>query len=395
MFTFGGYLPHTRLNNYSTKQYLKIILLLLAMAIGLFSLYYSNRMVVRLSIEERKKISQWAEAQELIAKAAPEQDISFYARIVESNTTIPVFLADESGFLTFRNIDSALVRSDKKIKAYFEELKAEMQPIEIRITDDYSQYVYYDESSTLKQLKIYPFIQLGIVSLFVLVSYFAFSYSRRSEQNQVWVGLAKETAHQLGTPMSSLMAWVELIETDKSFATSESLSEMRKDLDRLKVITERFSKIGSTPILSSCDINLQLHQAIDYIKTRSSEEVLYVYEIAQEGLNANINRPLFDWVIENLCKNAMDAMNGRGTITIKCRSRNQNIVIDISDTGKGMPKSLFKRVFKPGFTTKQRGWGLGLSLVKRIIENYHKGHIFVKESIPNKKTTFRIILKQA
>jgi nitrogen fixation/metabolism regulation signal transduction histidine kinase len=383
------------LNTYTTKKYIKIILLLLALAIGLFSLYYSNRMVIKLSKEERKKISQWAEAQELIAKADPEQDISFYAKIVESNTTIPVFLADESGYLTYRNIDSSVIRSKRQIKIYFEELKAETAPIEIKITDDYSQYVYYDESSILKQLKIYPFIQLGIVGLFVVVSYFAFSYSRRAEENQVWVGLAKETAHQLGTPMSSLMAWVELIETDKSFATSESLAEMRKDLDRLRVITERFSKIGSVPIIAKSDISQQLQLAIDYIKTRSSDEVVYIYESQAIGAMANINVPLFDWVIENICKNAMDAMEGRGTITIKCRTKGEHIVIDITDTGKGMPKGLFKRVFKPGFTTKRRGWGLGLSLVKRIVENYHKGHIFVKESIPNKKTTFRILLKQA
>ncbi len=280
------------------------------------------------------------------------------------------------------------------MQAYFEELKAETQPIEIKIEESYSQYVYYDESSTLKQLKIYPFYQLGIVGLFVIVSYFAFSYSRRSEQNQVWVGLAKETAHQLGTPMSSLMAWVDLIESDNSFATAESFSEMRKDLDRLKMITERFSKIGSTPVLSKVDIGLQLHSAVDYIKTRSPEEVHYIFAEITPGLHANINAPLFDWVVENICKNAMDAMEGKGSITIRCRAKGEWIAIDISDTGKGMPKSLFNRVFKPGFTTKKRGWGLGLSLVKRIIENYHKGHIFVKESIPNKKTTFRISLKQ-
>lgn len=395
LFKFEPQIHPKLLNTYSTKQYLKIILLLLALAIGLFSLYYSNRMVVKLSKEERKKISQWAEAQELIAKSDPEQDISFYAKIVESNTTIPVFLADESGYLTYRNIDTSLIRSKKQIKAYFEELKLETQPIEIKITDDYSQYVYYDESSILKQLKIYPFIQLGVVGLFVVVSYFAFSYSRRAEENQVWVGLAKETAHQLGTPMSSLMAWVELIETDKSFATSESLAEMRKDLDRLKVITERFSKIGSVPIMANSDIAEQLRLAIDYIKTRSSDEVIYIVESNTQGARANINVPLFDWVIENVCKNAMDAMEGRGTIRIQSRIKGDSIYIDISDTGKGMPKSLFKRVFKPGFTTKRRGWGLGLSLVKRIVENYHKGHIFVKESIPYKKTTFRIVLKKA
>lgn len=383
------------MNNYSTKQYLKFALLLLALAIGLYSLYYSNRMVVRLSVEERKKISQWAEAQEFIAKAEPEEDLSFYNRIIESNSTIPVFLADQHGFLTYRNIDSSIVRSQTKLNNYFEELKAETQPIQIRITDDYYQFIYYDESSTLKQLKIYPYIQLGLVSLFVVVSYFAFSYSRRSEQNRVWVGLARETAHQLGTPMSSLMAWVDLIESDLRYASPESFAEMRKDLDRLKVITDRFSKIGSTPVLKRCDIGAELEHAIDYIRTRSPEEVAYIFEKPGQPAYAEINIPLFQWVIENICRNAMDAMGGKGTVTVRCRHRNNKIIIDLSDTGKGIAKSQFKRVFKPGYTTKERGWGLGLSLVKRIIENYHKGHIFVRESIPNRKTTFRIILKQS
>lgn len=382
------------MNSYTVKKYLKIVLLLLALSIGLFSLYYSNSMVVKLSMEERKKINQWAEAQELIAKSDPDQDISFFAKIIESNSTIPVFLADESGIISYRNIDTSRLKTKEKIEAYYEELKSEMVPIKIKITDDYNQYVYYDESSTLKQLKVYPFYQLGIVGLFVVVSYFAFSYSRRSEQNQVWVGLAKETAHQLGTPMSSLMAWVDLMESDSGFANENSFAEMRKDLDRLRMITDRFSKIGSTPVLVPSDIVTQLEHAIAYIKTRSPEEVKYIIEPAEQSLRAMINIPLFEWVIENICKNAMDAMEGKGTITVSCKSRNQNIIIDISDTGKGMPKGLFKRVFKPGFTTKKRGWGLGLSLVKRIIENYHKGHIFVKESIPNKRTTFRITLRQ-
>ncbi len=393
MFNFEIY-STSFLNSYTVKKYLKIILLLMALAIGLFSLYYSNKMVTRLSNEERKKISQWAKAQELIVTSGVEQDLNFYSEIVESNSTIPVFLADKTGYISYRNIDSTIVKSKKRLQAYFEELKSETQPIEIKISEDYSQYVYYDESSTLKQLKVYPFYQLGIVGLFVVVSYFAFSYSRRSEQNQVWVGLAKETAHQLGTPMSSLMAWVDLIESDNSFATHESFTEMRKDLDRLKMITERFSKIGSTPVLEKADIADQLHLAIRYIKSRSPEEVHYVFSEMKSGMYGMINIPLFDWVVENICKNAMDAMDGRGTITISCKTRGEWIAIDISDDGKGMPKALFKRVFKPGFTTKKRGWGLGLSLVKRIIENYHKGHIFVKESIPNKKTTFRITLKQ-
>ncbi len=378
--------------NYSLKQFFKFALLLMALSIGLFSLYYTNNMVKKLSGEERKKISQWAEALKML-NTADSQDITFYANIIESNTTIPVILADGNTILGHRNLDSLNLKRKGYLEEYFEELKSKNEPIKIKIIEDIYQYVYYDDSTILRQLKSYPLYQLGIVGLFVVVSYFAFSYSRKSEQNQVWVGLARETAHQLGTPMSSLMGWLELMEAEPSYANEETYSEMRKDLDRLKVITDRFSKIGSTPILKKTDVNEALENAIQYMKIRSAETVSFIFNKPEVPAYANINIPLFEWVVENLCKNAIDAMEGKGVILFNVRQRNKVIVIDISDTGKGMPKSLFKRVFKPGFTTKKRGWGLGLSLVKRIIENYHKGQIMVKESIPNKKTTFRIILK--
>ena len=382
------------LNNYTLKQYLKILLLIIAMAIGVFSLWYSNNLVKKLSDEEKKNIQQWAEAQEMIAKAEPDQDISYYAKIIESNTTIPVILADNQSILSYRNLDSNLIKNTKKLQLYYEDLKSKNAPIPIEITDNYSQYLYYDDSSILKQLKVYPFYQLGIVGLFVVVSYFAFSYSRRSEQNKVWVGLAKETAHQLGTPMSSLMAWVDLMEMDNSSANPETYMEMRKDLDRLKVITERFSKIGSAPVLHEVNIVEIIEKSLNYMKTRSAENVHFEFYHKEDNYSCMINVYLFEWVIENLCKNSIDAMEGKGNISVNCFSKNKLIYIDFTDTGKGIPSSLQKRVFKPGFTTKKRGWGLGLSLVKRIIENYHKGHIFVKESIPNKKTTFRITIKQ-
>ncbi|MBC7425158.1 MAG: HAMP domain-containing histidine kinase, partial [Bacteroidia bacterium] len=262
-----------------------------------------------------------------------------------------------------------------------------------KVEEDFYNYVYYDDSFTLKQLRRYPFYQLGIVALFILVSYFAFSYSRRSEQNQVWAGMAKETAHQLGTPMSSLMGWVELIEEDQTQATPEALEEMRKDIDRLKVITERFSKIGSTPVMQKEEFSKVLNESIKYMKTRSSDKVIYRFEKFDDPTCVETNVHLFEWVIENLCKNAMDAMGGVGTITFKLKIVKDNVVLDVTDTGKGIPHNQFKTIFKPGFTTKKRGWGLGLSLVKRIVENYHNGHIIVKESIPGKRTTFRIILK--
>lgn len=350
-------------------------------------------MVKKLSEEERKKIKLWAYAQHMITNAETEQELNIYLTLVESNNTIPVILSDGKNVISFRNLDSNAIKRDGYLESYFEDIKEKNEPIEVNISTTELQYVYYDDSSTLKQLKTYPYYQLGIVALFIAVSYFAFSYSRKSEQNQVWVGLAKETAHQLGTPMSSLMGWVDLMEIDKSYANEDSFEEMRKDLDRLKVITDRFSKIGAVPILSVTNIGEQLTKAIQYIQTRSSEQVIYQYENIDFNLFADINVPLFDWVIENICKNAMDAMDGTGTITISCFLKNKSIIIDLSDNGKGIPSGLQKRIFKPGFTTKKRGWGLGLSLVKRIIENYHKGHIFVKESIPYKKTTFRIILK--
>lgn len=381
------------MNTYKLKKIIKISLLIVAVIIGLFSLLYSNNMVKKLSEEERKKIKLWAYAQHMITNAETEQELNIYLTLVESNNTIPVILSDGKNVISFRNLDSNIIKKKGYIESYFEEIKEKNEPIEVNISKTEVQYVYYDDSSTLKQLKTYPYYQLGIVALFIAVSYFAFSYSRKSEQNQVWVGLAKETAHQLGTPMSSLMGWVDLMEIDKSYANQDSFEEMRKDLDRLKVITDRFSKIGAVPIISETNIGEQLTKAIQYIQTRSSEQVVYQYQNIDFNLFADINVPLFDWVIENICKNAMDAMDGKGTITISCFLKNKSIIIDLSDNGKGIPSGLQKRIFKPGFTTKKRGWGLGLSLVKRIIENYHKGHIFVKESIPYKKTTFRIILK--
>ncbi len=382
--------------NFSLKQYIKFALLLSALGIGLFSLFYTNKMVKEISVEERKKISQYAEAMEAITTYDPSADantdISFYSKIIESNTTIPVILADKKGILTHKNLDSIKYKTDRQINQYFEYLKENTKPIAIKIAENDYQYVYYDDSSILKKLKVYPFYQLGIVGLFVVVSYFAFSYSRKSEQNQVWVGLAKETAHQLGTPMSSLMAWVELMAIDNTHANDETYTEMRKDLDRLKVITDRFSKIGSVPILKKENLTEILQHSIDYMKTRSAETVEFHF-LQTAPIFVKLNVPLFEWVIENLIKNAIDAMEGVGSISFYTRVKGNTILLDIMDTGKGMPKSLFKRIFNPGFTTKKRGWGLGLSLVKRIIENYHKGQIFVKESTPNKRTTFRLILK--
>jgi two-component system, sporulation sensor kinase E len=266
-------------------------------------------------------------------------------------------------------------------------------PIEIAFGDNQHNYIYYDDSYLLKKLRYYPVFQLCVIGLFLAVSYFAFSSSRKAEQNQVWVGMAKETAHQLGTPLSSLMAWLEYLKSMP--APDQHLPEIEKDIVRLNTITERFSKIGSVPALKKEDIEMVLQNSIDYIKTRTSSKVIFNLVNPQNyKVEAPLNVPLFEWVLENVFKNAIDAIGGMGAITVRITDQQQFAYIDISDTGKGIPKSRYKTVFKPGYTSKSRGWGLGLSLSKRIVEEYHNGQIFVKSSEMNKGTTFRIVLRK-
>lgn len=358
------------------------------------TIYYTSSLADKLKAEEVKKMELWAEAMRAIAD--PEGDISnlsFYDRIITGNTTIPVVLARSNGKLQSRNLDSLVANDSIRLRKKFEQMKKVHEPIIIQLPDGENQYVYYDDSILLQKLKYYPLFQLGVVSIFLLIAYLAFSYARRSEQNKVWVGLAKETAHQLGTPMSSLMAWIDLIEDEQSQATDMAFGEMRKDVDRLKIITERFSKIGSDPVLEIRPMDVVLKNAVSYMSNRSPKMIAISYQNQAEDLYCEINLPLFEWVVENLVKNAIDAMpKGEGNITIKLTKQKNKAFIDFTDNGSGIHPSKFKTVFKPGFTTKKRGWGLGLSLVKRIVEHYHKGLIFVKESTLNVGTTFRIIL---
>jgi signal transduction histidine kinase len=266
-------------------------------------------------------------------------------------------------------------------------------PIILELYDGVEQYIYYDESFILYQLSLYPYIQLGIIFLFIGVAYFAFSASRKSEQNQVWVGLTKETAHQLGTPISSLLAITEML---KMQARDPALvTELEKDVSRLHSITERFSKIGSKPATPMTDVGRAIADSLNYVRKRSSDKVIIRYNQPDEMIMVPLSESLFSWVIENLCKNALDAVAGAGTISVELKSSRNHIVIDVSDTGKGISKRKFKTIFKPGYTTKSRGWGLGLSLTKRIIEDYHNGRIFVLRSDPDKGTTFRITLKNS
>lgn len=381
------------MRSYEQKNWWKRFLFLIAICIGAFSLWYTNGLVERLAHEEEKKVVLWANATKALLNT--EGDFNFLLDIVKDNESIPVILVDDKGeFVANRNLDSAKAQDEKYLKQQLAVMKEQHEPIKILYDEKnhHYNYLYYKNSIILTQLKRYPYYQLTIIGVFILISYFAFSSSRKAEQNQVWVGMSKETAHQLGTPISSLNGWIDVLrETDKE-NQEELLKELENDVKRLERITERFSKIGSAPDLKPENVEEVLTNLIGYLKPRTSAKVVFELLNDDPETSALMNIPLFEWVVENLCKNAIDAMNGEGKITMKIISEAERVLIDISDTGKGLHPSRFKTIFKPGYTTKKRGWGLGLSLAKRIIEDYHKGHIFVKESTSTKGTMFRIIL---
>lgn len=382
---------------YFKKRRWKILLLLLAVAIGIGSFVYTNWLVKKMAEEERKNVEIWAEATQRLVSydINSNQDITFLNDIIIRNTSIPIIITDSlDHIIDSRNITFTENNKDKVLANELHKMKEENEPINISISETVSQHLYYRDSVLLENLKFYPVIQFAIIFLFILVAYLAFSSSRNAEQNQVWVGMSKETAHQLGTPISSLMAWVELLKMQN--VDENLIQEFEKDTQRLQKITERFSKIGSVPELVQTDVSETIRSTIEYLKTRSSEKVKYVLDFDQERpYEVPLNASLFTWVIENLCKNAIDAMNSNGTIHVSIADKGDQLFIDVSDTGKGISKAYFKTVFQPGFTTKKRGWGLGLSLAKRIVENYHKGKIFLRHSEINKGTTFRIILRKA
>lgn len=379
---------------HETSSLLRTAFFIVAGALILASTLFSNKLAGNLAEEERKKIELWAEAVRLLTtelEEGVEMDYTLNFKVMEGNTNIPVILVDSNGSILETNNLKAAAKGDSLAMA--EEaarIMGKKQFIEVKISEGYTQYVYYDDSSLLRKLTYFPFVQLLVMFVFLLVTVFALNASRRSEQNRVWVGLSKETAHQLGTPISSLLAWVELLKLKQ--VDEQLLKEIDKDTHRLKTIAERFSKIGSKPSLTPVELKPVLESAITYMRNRSSKKITFKTNLPKEPVLVSLNVPLFEWVVENLCKNAIDAMETSGTITITAQSEGKHLIIDVSDTGKGIPKSHFRTVFKPGFTTKQRGWGLGLSLVKRIIEENHGGKIFVKASEPGKGTTFRIIL---
>lgn len=383
------------LNSYQVKTYLKLFLLVFAAGIAAASLIYTNQLVESLKAEEREKARFWADAMRVLSHVEDEEaDITFPLSVVMANNTIPVIATLEDGTInTYRNIDSTKLRQPGYLEQRLELMKEANEPIELDYHEGEKIIIYYENSILLTKLKYYPYVQLSIIGVFLLLSYFAFSYSRRSEQNQVWVGMSKETAHQLGTPISSLVAWLELIEDDPSNYNDEVLHEMQNDLSRLELITERFSKIGSEPVLKPLSVHAVVTETVGYLQKRLSSKVEFTVKDESDDAEASLNAPLFAWVIENLTKNAVDAMEGAGRIDYLIYRRESRVIIEISDAGKGIPSNRFKTIFKPGFTTKKRGWGLGLSLVKRIVENYHDGSIIVKESVPNKQTTFKITLK--
>jgi len=368
--------------------------LLAALVIGITSLWYTNRLVEKLSDQEKKNVKLWAGAVRQLSEVTVEQgDVSFALEVLRSNNTIPMILTDANGNInSYRNLDSVKSLDDSWMAEQMQEMKSEQEPIQIVFgKDEEKNFVYYRDSMLIRQLRYYPYFQLAVISLFLIVSYLAFSSSRKAEQNQVWVGMAKETAHQLGTPLSSLMAWVEYLKMQGK--KDEHLDEIEKDISRLNTITERFSKIGSAPSLKKENVTDVVQNSMNYIQSRSSSRVSFTLKNAiSHEVFAPMNIPLFEWVLENIFKNAVDAMTGEGAITINITDQQQFVYIDISDSGKGIQKSKFKTVFKPGYTSKSRGWGLGLSLSKRIVEEYHGGHIFVKSSELNKGTTFRIVL---
>ncbi len=384
------------MNIYSKKLRWKQLLIVVAMVIGVSSLLYTNQLVNRLAKEERNKVELWAKGTKFLANSTDEgADLSFVFEVIKSNSTIPLILTDgDENIISLRNFDEKLSEDSIYRQRKFRQIKGTNQPIEIELYGGTKNLIFYDNSILYYQLKYYPYVSLGIISIFILVAYFAFSISRKAEQDQVWVGMAKETAHQLGTPLSSLIAWIEYLRMKN--VDSGTLDDMKKDVTRLETITERFSKIGSVPELTPLPILSVMKESLDYMQTRSSKKIDFSLKSdCPDNTLVPINVALFAWVIENLCRNAIDAMGRSGSIKVQISEVNSKITIDVSDTGKGISRSKFETVFQPGYTSKKRGWGLGLSLTKRIIEQYHKGKVVVKKSEIGKGTTFRITLNKA
>ncbi len=383
------------MNLYEQRSTWKMLLLAAAFLIVVASLFYTNVLANNIAEEEKAKVELWANAYHNLNLADENTDVSFLFEVIKNNETVPVILTDDNDLIkASRNFDQDRVDSDPGyLIEQLAEMKLEREPIIIATSGGKNNYIYYKDSTPLVQLRYFPYVQIGIIGIFFFIAYVAFSSARTAEQNRVWAGMAKETAHQLGTPISSLAAWVQYLkEVNVNEPVSpEILVELEKDIDRLELVAERFSKIGSTPKLEQANINSHLLKIMDYLQHRSSDQVSYTM-VNKDELMAPINAPLFEWVVENLLKNALDAMDGKGSISINSGVKEDSIWIEITDNGKGIPSSKFSTVFEPGYSTKKRGWGLGLALTKRIVEQYHKGKIVVLRSEIGKGTTFGITL---
>ncbi len=378
---------------YDSRQLLKYLFIVAAVVIAIASVFVSDLLIKDLAREERQKIEVWAEATRVLTSEDPSLNMNLILQIIQGNTAIPVMLCnDRDSVMNYKNLELPEKNVDEFLQKKVQELKKKKDPIVIDMEDGTYQYLYYDDSLILKRLLVYPYAQLTVMAVFILTAFLALASTKKAEQNKVWVGLSKETAHQLGTPISSLIAWLEYLKLKEVDPTL--LAEMEKDVKRLEMIAERFSKIGSTPEPVPVNICESVRSALDYMETRISSKVKITVEAPEEPVMVLMNQALFAWVVENLCKNAVDAMEGQGNITFHIEVKGKKVRIDVTDTGKGILKSKFKTVFNPGYTTKKRGWGLGLSLVKRIIESYHGGKIYVKSSEIGKGTTFRIELRR-
>ena len=380
------------ISNFKIKKISKRLLILLALVIGTTTLWFTNSLVEDLSREERTKVKIWATATEQTTDIDNlDEDISFVFEVINHNKTIPVILTDDMGKILYhKNLPVKKVKNKGYLEKQLLLMQESHEPIVFEYADGKNNKIYYKDSILLIRLKYFPYVMLLVVSLFIIIGYFAFSASRKSEQNKVWAGMARETAHQIGTPLSSLMGWAALLQEKEG--NEDIVIEMNKDILRLQTIAERFSKIGSQPELQSEDINKVVQRSFYYMKDRSSSKIDFQLEPSSEKVSARINYQLFGWVLENIMRNSIDSLSGMGEIKLLVSVQGKRVYIDISDTGKGIKSTELKMVFEPGFTTKHRGWGLGLSLVKRIVEDYHKGQVFILKSELGKGTTFRISL---
>jgi signal transduction histidine kinase len=383
------------MNIYRKKLVWQVLLLIFAVVIGFGSLLYTHDLVGKLKEEERKKAELWAEAtRRLVGLSGSPDDFDFLFRIIEDNTTVPVILIDSrQNIISQRNIPAGIASDTTALKRELKRMDKRNEPIIVDLGNGIVNYIYYRESTLLRQLRIYPYVQFGVILLFIAIAYIAFNSSRSAEQNQVWLGLSRETAHQLGTPTSSLSAWAEIIRS--RYPGTDIAEELSVDVERLGSVVERFSLIGSKPKLLPGDLPALAEKTVTYMHKRIASTVdLNIANETTRCTSVPLNPVLLGWVIENLVKNSIDAMKGAGSITVRLSENDQEAIIDVEDTGKGIPRKDFKTIFKPGYSTRERGWGLGLSLSKRIVEEYHRGRIFVLHSEPGKGSCMRVILQK-